>query len=834
MQLLEPHSVHLHKEVVGPRCHEDFYGRGYPQDGVMLIGIAPGREEVRKKVPFVGPSGTVLDEMLRGVGWGRDKVYCTNMICWWKDDPNREEAERCYPRLRQEILTLQPKLIITLGGLVTEFFTGRKLFETRGNVMWNKEFQTFVMPTNHPAAVLHADDDDQGPNIAMDLWRDFSKIPDILEMPRNDESERAIYTVVTDPREARYVIDHLPRRNEDGTGTPVALDVETNSKDLDEIDVIDDRLLCWSVSTPQRGETWVFTPDAWDGLDEILKKLWTAVRWTMHNGPFDSEVIYGKFGVWLKIWEDTMMQSYTLDERPGRHRLKPLGREYNAGGFWEEPRKKAANNMLELAQTNPELLYAYNAGDSWNTAQLQPKFQKRQIADDVRGFYESILIPAINVFNKVQFRGVPVDKKTLGVFAIMWGQDLLETKERLEQMATDYGHLGSINLDSHPQLNRFCYDILALPRPPHANKTKSGRTTDKKALDFWEGQHPFPTELKGYREQTKAYDTYIAGGDRHLKHTGRAHPKIGFHGSLTGRPVYKDPPLQTIPRPFSENEKYKKLRTLYTAGGPGRCVIEADFSKAEVWMAYYYSRDKQIYDDLCSGDYHRMVASSVYKLTPEQVTDWMRSETKKIVFGTFYGMEEQSMAERTKSTADDAREFIKAFHDRNHDYTLWAKEIQRLVSDEGEIVTLTGRKRRFILTGSRSDYRAFKQAVNFPIQSTSSDVTITSAVEMYDELVRLDAYIMITVHDSIVVDCPVENLEAVLHLMHRVMTATKFPPHNIYVPIEIKIGSNWGAAKGVHDCEKQGCLTAVRDGVDHMPDFSNVVEFVREQKLVAA
>lgn len=832
MTLAIERAAQRHVEVIGPKCHEDFYGRGYTDDGIMLVGIAPGRDEVRTRMPFTGPSGKVLDEMLRGVGWSREQVYCTNMICWWKDAPTFDEARKCYPRLQREIAQIKPKLIITLGGLVTEFIVGRKLVESRGAVMWNKDYNAFVMPTNHPAAILHADDDDQGPNFAMDIWRDFSKITDILQMPRNDDSEHAIYTVVNDPVEARYVIEHLPRMSADGSGVPVALDVETDSRDIDEIDVIDDRLQCFSISTPQRGETWVFSPESWDGLSDVFKRLWNQLRWTFWNGPFDTEVMHGAFdGVWLYIAEDGMLQSYSLDERPKYHKLKPNGREYNAGGWWEEPRKKAGGKLHELPRP---VLYKYNAHDSWNTAQIQPKFERRQKADGVWEMYRNLLIPAANTFNRVQYRGVKVDRNVLGAFVMLWGEESVEMEARVQKLASDHGWLGTLNLDSHPQMNKFCYDILDLPAPPHAGKNKSGRTTDKKAIAFWAGTHPFPTALLEFRELTKAFDTYVVGGDRHMKYDGRAHPQIKLHGTLTGRPSYTNPPLNTIPRPFSVNKKFAKLRTLYTAGGPGRVVIEADYAKAEVWMAHYYSGDPQIYDDLCSGDYHRMVAASVYHLSPEQVNDWQRSETKKIVFGTMYGMEEGSMADRTQSTPEEARAFLNAYFERNSKYTAWTKEIHRLIEEEGELVTLTGRKRRFILTGARSDYRAYKQGVNFPIQSTSSDVTMISAIELGPKLEELDAYIMITVYDSIVVDAPLENLEAVMNLMHSVMTASKFPPHNIYVPIEFKIGKNWGAAKGFHECEKDRCLSAHRDGFDYLPDFSHVADELRERQLVAA
>jgi uracil-DNA glycosylase family 4 len=144
-------------EVYGPICHE--YGiRGYgdPSEGVIIVGIAPGRDEIeRSGKPFTGQSGKLLDASLENAGWPRSKVYTTNTICWWNNKPTPIEIERCGPRFRSELLELKPKLIVTAGVIANETVMGRKRPKgSRGSINWSDYWKCYVLDTHHPSAAL--------------------------------------------------------------------------------------------------------------------------------------------------------------------------------------------------------------------------------------------------------------------------------------------------------------------------------------------------------------------------------------------------------------------------------------------------------------------------------------------------------------------------------------------------------------------------------------------------------------------------------------------------------------------------------------------------------
>lgn len=820
------HATNLH---TGPRCHEPgVQGYGSLNSKVVFVGISPAREEMKSGRPLTGPSGVLLNSYLESMGMNRADVYCTNIICWFKKELQISDYHACRDRFMAELAEIKPKLIVLMGGIVTEYVLGKKLggaSGARGSVTWMPEFNAYVMPTYHTAAIiqsgnnLEAASGDKGAEVAMDIWRDLSKIKTVIdEWPCDDSLQNVPYAVCQTVEEAQNVLDSLPKLS---TGIPVAIDVETSSADEDEMDFTTDQLLCLSVATPDF--SWVLPRSVLDGLNWPLND----VKWTMHNGMFDTQVIKEHLGFWMPIVEDTMLQSYSLDERPGYHRLKPLSREYNGSGWWEVERKALKGKLHTLP---PAVLHRYNAYDGGNTARLQVKLAARQHTDNVRDMYLQILMPAANTLNKIQYRGVKIDKRQLDIYAFKWGTEVYRREAELVQKAFDFGwpqELGPINLNSPKQVGKMIYGVLSLPVDPRTKK----ESTDVINLERLAGTHEFIDLLADYRKWEKNYTQYIENLDVHIKKDGKCHSVVKVHGTVTGRLSYTKPALQTIPRPYESFESwaraFRHLRNLFIPEEEDHLVIEADFGKAEIWMAHFYSGDPQIVADLQSGDYHTVVAMNVLDKTKEQVTKDDRVAMKRVTFGIMYGMEANSLSQRIKRSYFEASAYIAGFFNHNKLYAGFQQAIQKQAMQDGELVTITGRKRRFMFLGGDWDNRALKQAINYPIQSTTSDYTLMAVVDLFPLLEPFNAYIMLSVHDSIVVGCPREHVKEVTRIIHTVMTKHRWFGK---LPVEIKIGKNWGKAKAVHSCEDPGqCQEADRDGITgHKPTY----KFSVVQKLI--
>jgi uracil-DNA glycosylase family 4 len=137
------------------------FADGNPEGRIMLIGEAPGRDEDREGLPFVGRAGKLLDRMLETIQLDRTKVYITNVLPWrppQNREPSPEEAAICLPFLRRHIELVNPKLMILLGAVSVRHVLGLTdgIMRVRGR--W-ETYQTDslavpVMPTLHPAYLL--------------------------------------------------------------------------------------------------------------------------------------------------------------------------------------------------------------------------------------------------------------------------------------------------------------------------------------------------------------------------------------------------------------------------------------------------------------------------------------------------------------------------------------------------------------------------------------------------------------------------------------------------------------------------------------------------------
>ena len=154
------------------------YGAGNPDAELMFVGEAPGRAEDAQGLPFVGPAGRLLDDLLASVGLARDEVYITNVIkCRppGNRDPLPLEVETCNPFLAGQIALIKPKIICELGRIAAGIMMGRQIHITRihGQKFLGRGYLN--VPVFHPAAALRT------PATAELLRQDFVNLKSYLE-----------------------------------------------------------------------------------------------------------------------------------------------------------------------------------------------------------------------------------------------------------------------------------------------------------------------------------------------------------------------------------------------------------------------------------------------------------------------------------------------------------------------------------------------------------------------------------------------------------------------------------------------------------------------------
>lgn len=143
---------------------------------LVLIGEAPGANEVEEGEPFVGQAGNELDKVLQKIGVDRSDLYITNLVKIRPPenrDPKKDEIEAWAPLLREEIEDIDPEMIITLGN-----FASREMLNTKKGIssihgrIFSREGQK-IMPIYHPAAVLY--DRSKEDDLEADLRNAFGK-----------------------------------------------------------------------------------------------------------------------------------------------------------------------------------------------------------------------------------------------------------------------------------------------------------------------------------------------------------------------------------------------------------------------------------------------------------------------------------------------------------------------------------------------------------------------------------------------------------------------------------------------------------------------------------
>jgi uracil-DNA glycosylase family 4 len=180
--------VELFKEVQRcSRCplHETrtkpVFGAGNADADLMFVGEAPGAEEDRQGLPFVGRAGQLLNQMLEEIGLARDDVFIANVLKSrppGNRDPQPLEIEACKPYLFEQVRLIEPRVVCTLGNFSTKLLTGSPTGITKVRGMPQVHDlggrPVYLLPLFHPAAALRT------PAVKETLRADFATIPDLL------------------------------------------------------------------------------------------------------------------------------------------------------------------------------------------------------------------------------------------------------------------------------------------------------------------------------------------------------------------------------------------------------------------------------------------------------------------------------------------------------------------------------------------------------------------------------------------------------------------------------------------------------------------------------
>jgi uracil-DNA glycosylase len=160
------------------------FGAGNADADLMFVGEAPGAEEDRQGLPFVGRAGQLLNQMLEEIGLSREDVFIANVLKSrppGNRDPQPAEIEACEPFLWEQVQLIEPRVVCTLGNFATKLLSGSPtgITRVRGTPQVRElgGRMVYLLPLFHPAAALRT------PAVKETLRGDFATIPDLLERP---------------------------------------------------------------------------------------------------------------------------------------------------------------------------------------------------------------------------------------------------------------------------------------------------------------------------------------------------------------------------------------------------------------------------------------------------------------------------------------------------------------------------------------------------------------------------------------------------------------------------------------------------------------------------
>ena len=227
--------------------------------------------------------------------------------------------------------------------------------------------------------------------------------------------------------------------------------------------------------------------------------------------------------------------------------------------------------------------------------------------------------------------------------------------------------------------------------------------------------------------------------------------------------------------------------------------MDADYSQIELRLLAHMSQDEQLIGAYHRGeDIHRLTASQILGIPPEEVTPAQRSSAKAVNFGIIYGISAFSLGDDLHITQKEAKAYIERYFQQYPKVKGYLDGCVEEAKEKGYSVTLFGRRRIIDeLKSANFVKRSFGERVakNMPIQGTAADIIKIAMVRVYERLKRegRKSRLLLTVHDELLIEVYHGEEEAVEELLRYEMMHAA----DLLVPLEVEIhtGDNWYEAK---------------------------------------
>jgi len=744
--------------------------QGIPRNyRIMFVGEAPGAEEDKLGIPFVGRAGTdVLVPYLTKVGFNLDEVFITNMVrCRPPKNrkPSGEEKNKCYGYIEEEIKRIQPEVIVLLGNSALELFNLNKfggVGAMRG-VLYEKKLPTWedgptfkIIVTYHPAMFLHKNN----PRLQDRVQDDYVFAKNVLEHGALAKPfYRAKYTLCDSILSVENMIKEVEQADEFAFDTESTnLGFRRSPMIMVQISLGKDKT--WIVPLYRHdpnGLDWKLKPQWMNGdrsyVVSLLKRLFENPRIAKiaHNLKYDMNVIRWHLGSDIKgkLW-DTVLMKHLLDSIPP-HGLEILGDIEFATGDWSTEVNDIVGHGKDKVKTYDhipdDVFHQYAATDAEVTFSLKELYLDRmKQKPHLMKLYNEQVERAILTFAKAEWNGNKINPTKLADLNKICEDRLEKIKIDSRQFATPEFNPGST--DQVASL----LQSLGLSTEIIKKEAAKGYSTSKDILLPIQDKHPVIPLILDYRKTRKVHTTYVQRIMEDIDDDGRIRYSFNLSGTVNGRLSCRL--LHQIPQKDSDWDENDytdiELRDIFTEED-GFVYYFGDYSQIELHIFGLLTEEKKIIEILNTpgADLHREVAASMLNVTPDKISDKNRANLgKKMNFGIIFGSQGYAISKVTYEDPttgkeeivgfERAKNMVAAYRERFPRIAQFLDETPDLARSQGCVLrSVFGRERRFPgLNDPDMGVRqaAEREAVNCVIQGPAGDLTTRTANAIDDIL----------------------------------------------------------------------------------------------------
>lgn len=762
---------------------------------ILIVTKAPkfpvNRQVVRERVEtyFRSKALAVFKKAARTYGFDyKQMVYHASVKCYMNEErtpptERKQTTTNCREYLLRVIEQMEPDIIIPLGADAASQVAGKqkKIMKTRGLAEWSDDFQCWIYPMLDPDFVAMYP---QNQGIFDADWRRLNAlIENGFDIQNATHDEVGDYQLIDD---LQFLIDREPEI--------LCFDTETMGTRW----YLEDKDLLTMQFATEAGTAYILP---WDHPDaprtkRQKKRLRGQLRELLchpdidvigHNLKFDVMWLWAKTGIRMCTRGDTLNLVALVDENLMTKDLSTLTKIYlpHLAGYddwFNQTYDKAHMEDVPLDD-----IRKYGCGDVDASYQLYDLLMDRIEEDPILvNYYETVTLPALNMFASMEKRGMPVAAERLddledevAVYVEEMYDELIDEVPRsIKREHVDKG----LKFTRHD----FTRDILFLHpdgfnlRPMVFTKSTAKlapnlrvpSTSSKDHLPFFFDECPWAEKLAEYNKLERLLTTNIQGFREKYIHNDMIYPTYNLHIAVTGRTASADPNAQNFPK---RGRFAKTYRSIFLPP-PGWVMLEADLSQAELRIAADMANEPTmlgIYNS--GGDIHRITALIVSGLTEEDFNRLPRDEqglyrfkAKAVNFGFIYGMGWRKFIIYAKTqyavefNEREAQRIRNTFFDTYSGLRTWHGAMRDFARAEKMVRSYAGRIRHLPMIDSAEEYiqnEAERQAINSPVQEFASTLGVLAGCRI-DQQVNPE-YLATSsfVHDALYFATPPEYVE---------------------------------------------------------------------------